>query len=650
MSSPVRGLAGGLAMLFMACGSSATGDQPSPDSGVIPDGGMSISCSSPAPVTVIHQSVTVNVPADLDATAGPTPTTQIYFTVMLPARCPGDAFPLVLHSHGYGGSRLTTAAASGDLSFTDPHFPAINKLAQALPYHGYVVLSFDERGHGESVPAKGGGYARTIDANAETQDARAILDWAYDHAAEFALQTEPGTGIAKDLKVGTLGFSYGGGYQMPLAALDPRVDTLVPNGTWNDLLYSLLPGNGVKLSFDGLLCLLAQVGSVSNTPVVQTLCNLIGVQGPTASTLRTRDDLVSAMTGPLASPRTVPGTEMDAFFYQHGMRYLETQQDAAQPWKFGESQALLRKVPALFLQGNRDVLFNVTETYHNARYFGSTGADVRVLTTEGGHMNPLANQLEGPANCGAVQGVPSILAWLDRYLKGIPSPAFAAIPTVCISVADTVGAPKVTPVGVVLPSIPIGTQSGSRAVPATLLTLSAAVNPLTFSPVFVPVITIRGSGQVLAGVPRIGKLTVARGTGALQRVAAYVGVGIVRGSSTILVDDQVTSFGEGSHTANAGVNNNAVLLPAIGERLLDGDQVGLLFYQHHVQYSAVLSAASVPGATNVVNVALGTTIPPIASGLDGSILAVPNPYAVTATDIELPILIPGQFPGSSLSQ
>jgi ABC-2 type transport system ATP-binding protein len=145
-------------------------------------------------------------------------------------------------------------------------------------------------------------------------------------------------------------------------------------------------------------------------------------------------------------------------------------------------------------------------------------------------------------------------------------------------------------------------------------------------------------------------MTVSAGSGAVQTAVAYVGVGIQRGGSTFLVDDEVTGFVQGDHTNNVGTNDTAVLLPGVGERLQKGDVVGLLFYPQHVQYSAVLSAASAPGATNIVNMVLGTSVPPIASALDTSIVAVPNPYAVTITDVELPILVPGQYPGSALSQ
>ncbi|MDB5986373.1 MAG: hypothetical protein JWR16_1426 [Nevskia sp.] len=646
------GAAGMLALLLVACGSSSSAD------GNVFDKPTGV-CASPTPAGAVDQTITENIPSDFDPTANPAPTTTIAFSVLLPKRCPGDVFPLVLQSHGYGGNRLKTLAPDGTLHPQDPHFDSIDELVQALPYHGYVVISYDERGHGDSTNAN----ARIIDPRAEVQDAIHILDWAYDNAATYNIQTLPHSGIDKDLDVGTIGYSYGGGFEMPLAALDARIKTIVPNGTWNDLLYSLLPGDAVKLSFDGLLCLLATTASTSapiplgvhNTPLVATLCNTVGVQSLLlASTIRTRTDLVNAMARPTAIPRSVAASELDPFFFTHSAAYFEQQEKAGQPWGFGESAAKLRKVPALFLQGNRDTLFNLNDAYFNYSYFSGTGADVRMLTTEGGHMNPLAAQLQGPANCGSVQGVSAILAWFDDKLKSKGSSIVDAIPKVCISVADTPAVSIVsttytgTDVGVALNDYPIGSLSGSGAVPTSMPTLSANVPLGTINPVFVPVTTIAGDNEVIAGSPRISKLTVTQGQPAIQTAVAYVGVGIQRGNSTFLVDDEVTGFVAGDHSNNRSTNDTAVLLPGIGEQLQKGDVVGLLFYPQHVQYAAIVSANLVPGAISVIDYALGVSIPPITSALNLSALALPNPYSVTITDLQLPIFVPGQYAGSRL--
>ncbi|MDB5970801.1 MAG: hypothetical protein JWQ90_3251 [Hydrocarboniphaga sp.] len=633
----------------LACLSLSGCSSTSPDDS---SGDPAPTCASPTAPAATDGSLVIDSPSDFDATANPTPTTTIYFTVLTPARCPGASYPLVLHSHGYGGSRLTALAANGDLQPDLPHFPSIDALAQALPYHGYVVLSFDERGHGQSTDAN----ARLIDPAAETQDARALLDWAYEHAADYGIERESGTGIAKDVKVGTLGYSYGGAFQLPLAALDPRVDTIVPNGTWHGLLYSLLPGDSVKLSFGGLLGLLAITGGVSNTPIVQTAINTIGVTGLGAYNVRSRADLIAAVARPASQPRPVGEDEMISLFDTHGMSYFRRQQKAGAGWGFGESSAKLRKVPALFLQGNRDVLFNLTEAYWNRRYFSEAGGDVRLISTEGGHMNPLANQTEGTANCGGVIGVAAVLGWFDHYLKGARSAAYDALPQICISVADTTGAPDVAAAGLMVDSFPVGSLSGNGAVPASLATGTAEVPAFTIAPVFVPVATISGNDKLLAGAPTIGKLVVTRGSPALpnQSTNAFVGVGILRSGAAapFLVDDQLTPFNEGEHTNNRNIAEDArILLPAVGEQLKDGDQVGLLFYPQHIQYAAIVSAEGLTGVTGIVTYLGNVPIPPITSALEPVLgLLYVNPYTAVASDVELPILVPGVYSGSRLSQ
>lgn len=606
------------------------------------------SCSSPLPASTMNGSITDSVPTDFDPTANPQPQSTIYFTVLLPPRCPGQTFPLVLHSHGWGGSRITSLAANGDLKPNEAMFASVDDLVKALPYHGYVVISFDERGHGQSTDAN----ARVIDPRAETQDARVILDWAYQHAASLQLETQPHSGVPDDLVVGTIGLSYGGGFQLPLAALDPRIDAIIPVAAWNDLLYSLLPGNGVKLSWDGLLCAAADgayinslpasspAGSAQATPLVQTLCNTIGPQNPSADTIRTRQDLINAVSSPLAQPRPVSGDELVNFFFSHSMAAFQQAQAQNLAWggssnPYPGAQPPLRKIPALFLQGNRDNLFNMTEAYWNAQYFGAAGGDVRVITTEGGHMNPLAGQTEGTANCGGVVGVDAMLAWFNHYLKGENSTTFRDIPDRCISVAPTQGAATAPPVGVALKQFPVGSLSGPGAIPVQQAGVSASVAATDTSPVFVPLTTIQQSGAVLAGIPRLGEIKVSAGAGSVQTPVAYVGVGIKRGSNTFLVDDQLTPFAQGDYTTNPGVpQSTAVLLPGVGEQLQPGDQLGLLFYQHQVQYQAVISSGTVTGV----------------SGLSTSSTGLANPYKVSASDVELPVLIPGTYPGSQLTQ
>lgn len=723
-----------LASCLLVCGCSRSHPSISANGGT--------SCASPLPPTAISSglSVTDQVPSDFDSTASPTPTptTTINFTLMLPARCPGDRFPLILQSHGYGGSRLTAIAADGSLDPTVSHFASINNLVMALPYHGYVVISYDERGHGTAAPGTAAHNARIIDPAAETQDAEALLDWAYYHRDASPDPADPSSpavtgyvqsfvkpeasGIPRDIVVGTIGYSYGGGFEFPLEQLDPRVDTMVPNGTWNDLLYSLLPGDSVKLGFDSLLCLLAspippEGGNVNNTPLVANLCNLVGPQGPYAASVRTRSDMVTDSSLPTAQPRPArDANELLDFFYAHSNQYFESQtldgkaldpRDVpgymspalmALPGFAGATfrpapmiPAAARKKPitALLLQGNRDTLFNLVDAYFNYRYLQSTTgvSNVRLLTTEGGHMNPLALQTEGTANCGGVVGLNSILAWFDYNLKGISSSNYNSIPQLCISVAPTPAANSAPTnaqlAGLLLndgnvPLGDLGAKAGGIGTKAAMVTATvvasgtAVTSTGTSVPVFVPVGNpisglhpLAGSGgstvALLAGIPTVQVVSVSSLLSGAVTPIAYVGVGIKRGSQTILVDDQVTPFSAlapaagttdcpatltvptasytgtttytplaSDHCHNRGTNNypasnaqSGVLLPGVGEPLQNGDQLGLLFYENHVQYLPVNSGAVVTG--------------------------LPNPYTVTLYNVQLPVLIPGTYPGSSLS-
>lgn len=669
-----------------------------------------LACSSPTPAEVVPDlSVQDNIPTDYDPTtsdsANPTPaqTTTIHFSMFLPARCPGDRFPLILQSHGYGGTRLKNTTGAS-LDPTVKHFDSINNLVKALPQYGYVVISVDERGHGTPVPDTAPHSARVIDPAAETQDMIAILDWAYDNPTVSFVAPEPGTGIAKDLRVGTIGYSYGGGFEMPLAILDQRIDTMVPNGTWNNLLYSLLPGDAVKLGFDSLLCLLAQPdpsntvgGNVNNTPLVAMLCNQVGPNAPSPATIRTRVDLATAATQPTASPRMAKDAEeLLNLFYSHGAKYFQipTRDGASviardRPGRSEDDSGVAtpldrsttvgaqvaahvghpsRQIPVLFLQGNRDVLFNITDAYFNYQFYKAAGGDVRLLTTEGGHMNPLAFQTQGSANCGGIVGVDSILGWLNQKLKGSdPTGAYAKIPAhVCISVADTppgsdttgqdnTSSPGAIPTndllaGVSLPDVPVGSLSGMGAIGASAATLTGTVaGGSGQTPVFQQVgADIAVAGAVLAGIPKIARVSVGPNGVPNPGVTpvAYVGVGIVRGSTTILVDDEVTPFAalapatgasdcatppttDHCHTRGTSNAAGAVLLPGVGERLQVGDKVGLLFYENHVQYL------------------------PANNGGSGGL---PNPYVATLTNVQLPILIAcdgsnaaGCYPGSLLS-
>ena len=158
--------------------------------------------------------------------------TEIAITVFKPAAAsPSSQVPVILHSHGWGGSRETDIG--GDVKrFLDA---------------GFGVVSIDQRGHGDS-----GGQANVQDPQLETEDIKNVID----RVASFNWVQLEGP---NDPVLGAIGGSYGGGYQT-MTALDEtsdegstRFDALAPQITWYDLPESLAPQKVVRTAWNLVL-------------------------------------------------------------------------------------------------------------------------------------------------------------------------------------------------------------------------------------------------------------------------------------------------------------------------------------------------------------------------------------------------------------
>ncbi len=156
----------------------------------------------------------------------------IAITVFKPAGASSEAqVPVVFSSHGWAGSRATTIGGS----------------VQAMLDAGFGVVSIDQRGHGES-----GGLAYTQDPTRETEDIKAVIDYAA--TLDWVRLDGPG-----DPVLAAIGGSYGGGYQT-MTALDEiadegrtRFNALAPEITWYDLPQSLAPNKVSRTLWNNLL-------------------------------------------------------------------------------------------------------------------------------------------------------------------------------------------------------------------------------------------------------------------------------------------------------------------------------------------------------------------------------------------------------------
>jgi ABC-2 type transport system ATP-binding protein len=242
---------------------------------------------------------------------GTTEKVKICWTLFKPASASRTStVPLLMHSHGWGGSRTRDAAAF------QPFLDA-----------GYGVLSYDQRGFGES-----GGKAHVENPRVEGRDVRRLVRLVAQQ--RWVTKDAPG-----DPRLGAMGGSYGGGYQF-LGAFEhlrlrgkPVFDALAPEITWNDLSRSLAPEGVVRTEW----ALSLSAGAVPSDALPPRIYKAL-VEG--------------AATGEW--PDGDPAVEEDlvAFFKRNGPR-----------WHVSHGRRL--DIPVLLGQGTTDSLFNLQQGLTN---------------------------------------------------------------------------------------------------------------------------------------------------------------------------------------------------------------------------------------------------------------------------------------------
>jgi ABC-2 type transport system ATP-binding protein len=222
--------------------------------------------------------------------------------------------------------------------------------------HGYNVLTWDPRGFGRS-----GGVASVDDPAHEGRDVQRLLDFV-------AAQPEAQRDDEGDPRAGMVGFSYGGGIQLTVAAIDCRVDAIVPGIAWHSLGTSLYKSDTVKAGWANILT-------------------------RTVPKDRLDPHIVSATESGLAD-----GTLSDEdrrWFLSRGP---------------GDAVADI-DVPTLLIAGTVDTLFTLDEAITNYRILRDQGVPTAMLWFCGGHGTCLTD----PGDPDRVAD--ASFAWLDRYLR-----------------------------------------------------------------------------------------------------------------------------------------------------------------------------------------------------------------------------------------
>lgn len=403
---------------------------------------------------------------------------EIAITVHQPELEDGETAPVILHSHGWSGSRQTSPSGT------------VADLVEAC----YGVVSIDMRGHGDS-----GGQAHVHSPDHEIQDVIGVLDWIHDELDWVETEDTPHD---KDLVAGAIGGSYGGGYQLLTAALDERLDAIAPNMTWNDLPYALAPNGAVKSVWvDALYA--AGTAEAELAPFIhqgyawaQAFNEFPDGEDPGEPDVQQR--FVDS------SPSSYP----DAI-----------------------------DVPALLLQSVEDTLFNLNQAVDNYQQIEDAGSeDVRLVTYGGGHILhteatlpdapvPIGLQPTPAASaCGALDE--KIVAWYDHHLKGAEDPGIAEVEIslddgeTCLANPDTRDLVLGDEAATTNPlDDPIVVTQGAGTVSGHVEAGPAAATPTspTQVEVFAP-----GSDTAVTGIPTLDATATVAGEGAIAYLSLVV--------------------------------------------------------------------------------------------------------------------------------
>lgn len=313
------------------------------------------------------------------------------FTVYQPKLAAHQTAPLILHTHGFGLSRMKRPW----LSIYGSIMPT-GEAAERAWHRGYWVISYDQRGHGGF--AGSGGKIRIADPKKEAQDVRLLMDWAEKNLPQLARN-------ANGVRAGMVGESYAGGVQYVASALDQRLQAIVPVTTWYDLESSLAPSGVPKSGWINVLNLIGDWWNWNKfDPVLKQAYQ-------------------DAKKGFVAKPT---------------YDLLKTHQAR---WYCESGQA--PQADALIIQGFRDVLFPFNEGLKAQKCLKQANRDVRLIGIQGGHLQPLVQHSPGlktpiwymdktiqcPQQKLNIQT--AIRIWFDSKLKD-QTDDLGSIPVLCI--------------------------------------------------------------------------------------------------------------------------------------------------------------------------------------------------------------------------
>jgi putative CocE/NonD family hydrolase len=338
-------------------------------------------------------------------TAGPEGECDILGDLYTPTTASStNRVPAILTTNGFGGSKDDQAG-----------------VGRYFASNGYVVLSYSGLGFGGSGckitlddPDIDGAAASDLVGYLGGGDGVAYLDADHTQPAPRLdlVQLDPkdhaGVRRADDPRVGMIGGSYGGQIQFAAAAVDARVDTIIPMITWSDLTYSLSPNNTDQVA-----------GVSTRTPGA---AKLFWAAGFSAEGVR------DGMEGAQGDPDRLYACPNFADFVCPGLTfagaagYVDDQTTAALRHASVSSYLSKIRIPVLLAQGEFDTLFNLNEAIATFQALRAQGTTVKMIWHSWGH----SHGTPAPGELSLTDPQPSqeyetarVVAWFDHYLKGL---------------------------------------------------------------------------------------------------------------------------------------------------------------------------------------------------------------------------------------
>lgn len=469
-------------------------------------------------------------------------------TVFQPDLKPGQTAPLVVHSHGFGVFRMSgPVSVYGQLVFS-------GEAALQAWKAGYWVISYDQRGHGDSE-----GVNRLMSPEHEVRDMSTVIDWSLSNL--IRIQRAPDG----DPLIGTIGESYSGGAMLLNSRSEPRIDAMVPITTWHDFSGSLAP-NAVPKS--GWLTTLLMVSNTLNPGSMDPIIN---------------ESYWEARDGAL-------GPEIEAYLnHRSPQAYCADYQVVT--------------ADTLLIQGFRDVAFPLNEALANKACLEQSDGDVRLIGTQGGHLLPFTQwsfptpgyEIESVVHCDdeALVLTQVVVDWLDEKLKGKTGQA-AYIPDLCLTQDYDTGIVleqiqrggttfKLQPTAInsgftgffESPLWPLERMLGWFIPNARSPELDTDGGNGTLRPAFTPLYVAK-SPQNLVGIPVFQGHLASSTTESDPMVFLGVAVKRANGRYYELISDQVTPL--------RGIGDHQTEMMAISTHLEPGDIVGTWLFGYHNQY------------------------------------------------------------------